>query len=131
MDENVLNGGEEDTRKHILVIDDDPLMLKTIKNYLHDTYNVGVAKGGKIAYRFLEKKHTDLILLDYEMPEENGPAVYQKLRSMPGLSDTPIIFLTGASDKERMMQVASLKPQGFLLKPIDFDVLKATISELI
>ena len=117
--------------KHILVIDDDPLMLKVIKDYLHDQYDVATAKGGKIAYKFLEKKHTDLILLDYEMPDEDGPTVYQKIREMPNLQDVPILFLTGVSDKSRIMSVLALKPQGYLLKPIDYETLISTITPIL
>ena len=117
--------------KHILVIDDDPLMLKVIKDYLHDQYDVATAKGGKIAYKFLEKKHTDLILLDYEMPDEDGPTVYQKIREMPNMKDVPILFLTGVSDKSRIMSVLALKPQGYLLKPIDYETLISTITPIL
>ena len=59
---------EHARQKHILVVDDDVLMLKIIKEYLHDDYDVATAVNGKVALRFLETKRTDLILLDYEMP---------------------------------------------------------------
>lgn len=118
-------------KKHILVIDDDPLMLKVIKDYLHDDYDIATAKGGKIAYKFLEKKHTDLILLDYEMPEEDGPTVYQNIRALPGMANIPILFLTGVSDKARIMNVISLKPQGYLLKPIEYETLITTITPIL
>lgn len=118
-------------KKHILVIDDDPLMLKVMKDYLHNRYEVATAKGGKIAYKFLEKKHTDLILLDYEMPEENGPAVYRKIREIPGYKDIPIFFLTGVADKARIMEVAQLKPQGYLLKPVEYDMLMSMVTQVL
>ncbi|MBQ8983014.1 MAG: response regulator [Lachnospiraceae bacterium] len=119
------------SKKHILVIDDDPLMLKVIKDYLHDDYDIATAKGGKIAYKFLEKKKTDLILLDYEMPEEDGPTVYKKIRALPGMEQIPILFLTGVSDKTRIMSVLALKPQGYLLKPIDYATLISTITPIL
>lgn len=115
-------------KKHILVIDDDSLMLKVIKDHLHEIYDIATAKGGKVAYKFLEKKHTDLILLDYEMPDEDGPTVFKKIREITGNENTPIIFLTGVADKERVMNVLELKPQGFLLKPVEYDSLIKTIE---
>ena len=66
---------EENRRKHVLVIDDDPIMLKVVKEHLHENYDVATAISGKIAYKFLESKSTDIILLDYEMPGEDGPDV--------------------------------------------------------
>ena len=118
----------ENRRKHVLVIDDDPLMLKLIKEYLHDKYDVATAVSGKIAYKFLESKTTDMVLLDYEMPGESGPEVFMNLRTRRELNNVPIVFLTGVSDKERVKEVLSLQPQGYLLKPIDKEKLLNTVN---
>ncbi len=122
---------EATTRKRVLVIDDDPMMLKIVKDHLHDNYDVATAVSGKIAYKFLEKKKADIILLDYEMPEENGPAVLKKLRANTELASIPIIFLTGVADRDKIREVLSLKPQGYLLKPIDKEKLLGTLDKLI
>ena len=119
------------TRKHVLVIDDDPMMLKIVKDHLHDNYDVATAPSGKVAYKFLEKKKTDIILLDYEMPEENGPMVLMKLRQNPELSRIPVIFLTGVADRDKIREVLSLKPQGYLLKPIDKEKLLGTLDKFV
>jgi len=115
-------------RKHVLVIDDDPLMLKLIKEYLHDRYDVATAVSGKIAYKFLESKTTDMILLDYEMPGESGPEVFLNLRTRHNLDGIPIVFLTGVSDTERVKEVLNLGPQGYLLKPIDKEKLMKIVD---
>ena len=122
---------ENNRRKHILAIDDDPMMLKLIKEHLHHKYDVSIAKGGLMAYKFLEKHETDLILLDYEMPLEDGPTVFKNIRQMKGKESIPIVFLTGLSDRERIIEVAKLKPQGYLLKPIDRGSLLDKIDSLI
>lgn len=115
--------------KNILIIDDDPMMLRTIKNGLKDKYNVATAVSGKIALTYLEKKtDIDLILLDYEMPVENGPEVFEKIRKMETMQNVPIVFLTGMNETEKIRQVLALKPQGYLLKPIEFDKLTDTIE---
>ncbi|MBR1854571.1 MAG: response regulator [Lachnospiraceae bacterium] len=118
-------------RKHVLVIDDDPMMLKIVKDHLHDKYDVATAVSGKVAYKFLEKKTTDIILLDYEMPGENGPAVLQNLRENPEVASIPVIFLTGVADRDKIREVLSLKPQGYLLKPIDKEKLLGTLDKFI
>ena len=115
-------------RKHILVVDDDPIMLKMVKEQLRDAYDVATAISGKIAMKFLERKMTDLILLDYEMPDESGPDVLEKLRENDSTKDIPVVFLTGVSDKSKIQEAIALKPQGYLLKPIDHDKLMATIN---
>lgn len=118
-------------RKHILVVDDDFRMLKLIKRYLDDTYDIATAINGKVALKFLETKMTNLILLDYEMPGENGPSILEKLRANPATSSIPVIFLTGINDRKKIQQVLALKPQGYLLKPIDHDKLVHAIEETI
>ncbi|MCH5250215.1 MAG: response regulator [Lachnospiraceae bacterium] len=120
-----------DGRKHILVVDDDPIMLKMVKEQLRDAYDVATAISGKIAMKFLERKKTDLILLDYEMPGETGPDVLEKLRENNFTKDIPVIFLTGVSDKSKIQEAIALKPQGYLLKPIDHDKLMSTINSAI
>lgn len=122
---------QETTTKHILVIDDDPLMLRVIKEELKDEYNVATAISGKIGLNFLQRKKTDLILLDYEMPEENGPMVLEKIRANPAIKDIPVVFLTGINDREKIKQVIAMKPQGYLLKPIEHDKLVQTISKVL
>lgn len=114
--------------KHILVVDDDPIMLKTVKEQLRDDYDVATAISGKIAMKFLERRQTDLILLDYEMPDESGPVVLEQLRSRESTKDIPVVFLTGVSDREKITEALALKPQGYLLKPIDHDKLMDIIN---
>lgn len=118
-------------KKHVLVVDDDPMMLKLIKEQLKDKYSVGTAISGKIALKFLETKSTDLVILDYEMPEENGAQVLEKIRNNVQTASLPIIFLTGIADKEKIKKVLSLKPQGYVLKPIEKDKLLEIIEKTI
>lgn len=131
LQEELAKKKEEERRKHILIIDDDPRQLNIIKEYLYEKYDVATAISGRIAYRFLEKKKTDLILLDYEMPIENGPQVLQHLRENNDMTDVPVVFLTGTTDRERISQALALKPQGYLLKPVDPEKLLGTIEKYI
>lgn len=130
-DSNVSVESETAERKHILVVDDDPVMLKVLKEQLHDDYDVATAISGKIALKFLERKKTDLILLDYEMPEESGPVVMEKIRARDSIKDIPIVFLTGVSDREKITEALSLKPQSYLLKPVDREKLMKVITDVI
>lgn len=118
-------------RKHILVVDDNSMMLKVIKEHLHEKYDVATAVNGKIALKFLERKKTDLILLDYEMPGENGPAVLEKLRASDATKDIPVIFLTGVTETKKIQEALILKPQSYLLKPIDREKLLEAIAKII
>ena len=118
-------------RKHVLVVDDNSMMLKLIKEYLHETYDVATAVSGKIAMKFLERRMTNLILLDYEMPGENGPAVLEQLRANEATKDIPVVFLTGKKKKKKIQEALMLKPQSYLLKPVNREKLLSTIESLI
>lgn len=121
----------DSVRKHILVVDDDIRMLKLLKEHLHTQYDVATALNGKIAMKFLETKKTDLILLDYEMPEEKGPDVLAKLRANESTKDVPVIFLTGVTERDKIASALVHKPQGYLLKPIDRNKLMDTITNVL
>ncbi|MFG6346162.1 MAG: response regulator [Lachnospiraceae bacterium] len=122
---------ESPDRPRILVVDDATIIHKTIKGYLDSRYEVATAISGKIALRFLKTKEVSLILLDYEMPDMNGPAVLEELRKDPYLASIPVVFLTGINDTEKIKNALALKPQGYLLKPVDKESLLAKIRELI
>jgi len=118
-------------KKHVLVVDDDPMMLKVVKTYFADDYSVATAVSGKIALKFLETRKTNMILLDYEMPDENGVEVLKKIRDNSALADIPVIFLTGVTDRAKLLDAISMKPQGFLLKPVDKEKLLGTVEKFI
>ena len=118
-------------KKHVLVVDDDPMMLKLIKEQLKDNYSVATAISGSIALNFLESKKTDMIILDYEMPGENGADVLKQIRENEATSNLPVVFLTGITDRDKIQKVLRFKPQGYLLKPIERDKLIQTIANII
>lgn len=118
-------------KKHVLVVDDDANMLKLIKRYLEDSYEVATALNGKLAVQFLARKHTDLIVLDYMMPEGAGDEVLAVVRSYDKTKNIPVLFLTGVTDPEKIKKVLAFKPQGYLLKPVDREKLLAAVKEQI
>lgn len=118
-------------RKRVMIVDDSPVMLKTIKGHLDEEYEVATAISGKIALRYLQTKPVELILLDYEMPDENGPAVMEKLLANPATANIPVVFLTGTNDAVKIQKALSLKPRGYLLKPIDKETLLTKVHEIL
>lgn len=122
---------EENRKKHILIVDDDSRVLRLLKGYLEERYELATAINGKVALKFLETKSTDLVLLDYEMPTENGAAVLEKIRANDKIKDLPVVFLTGVTEKNKIREVLALKPQGYLLKPVDMEKLSSTIKGIL
>ncbi len=116
LDVAVEEGEKIDKKKRILIVDDDPTMTRTIKNLLSPKYNVFMASSGMTAITFLAKNPVDLMLLDYEMPVVSGAKVLEMMRSEAEMADIPVMFLTGKSDRETVMEVLALKPEKYLLK---------------
>lgn len=106
-------------KKSILIVDDDTNYLSLVREWLKADYKVSMANSGLQAIKWLGKNRADLILLDHEMPVTTGPQVLEMLRSDPETRNIPVIFLTGKSDKESVMAVVALKPEGYFLKTID------------
>lgn len=123
--------GASDGKKHILVVDDNPMMLRVIKEQLKDKYSIATAVSGAIALKFLESRKTDLVLLDYLMPGEDGSQILAKIRNNPSTTKLPVVFLTSVTEKEKIKKLVGLKPQGYLLKPIESEVLFDSIRSII
>ncbi len=119
-------------KKHILVIDDDAQQLMQIKDHLSDFYDVTLVSSGEAAFKFLSKKRTNLILLDYMMPDMNGPQVYEQIQKTPSLWGIPVIFLTGVNEKSTVLKtLTELKPQGYIVKPAKKSALIAKILDVL
>ncbi len=105
-------------RKRILVVDDDTEQLMHIRDQLDEFYDVTCVRSGTDAFKFLAKKKCDLILLDYLMPEMDGPEVLRSIQDTKDWEDIPVIFLTGVSEKKKVIKtLAELRPKGYLVKP--------------
>ena len=115
-------------KKCILIVDDDPTYLRTIRGWLKDHYRVGMANSGMQALTWLAGNEADLILLDYDMPVTSGPQVLRMLKAEANSAGVPVMFLTGKSDKLSVLRGVSLKPEGYLLKTIGKNALLETIN---
>ena len=103
-------------KRKILIVDDDPSYAAMVREWIKDTYQVGIVSNGMKAITYLLDKPVDLILLDYEMPVVDGPQVLEMLRQEPATQNIPVIFLTGNGKKEAVARVMALRPAGYLLK---------------
>lgn len=113
-------------KKKILVVDDSGQVLRNVKSWLEDKYSVTCANSGAMAIKYLTINRPDLVLLDYEMPIVNGKQVLAMIRTESEFQDVPVIFLTGKDDKQTVMDVMALKPEGYLLKTMKpYKIVKA------
>lgn len=122
------NTGEK-RKKTILIVDDDITYMRTVYEWLRESYHVGMASNGVQAISYLAKTQADLILLDYEMPIANGPQVLSMLKNDSGTGHIPVMFLTGHGDKESVLSVVGLSPADYLLKTIDRQTLLQKLED--
>lgn len=115
--------------KKILIVDDSSLVLRNMKTILEEKYTVLIATSGEQTIKFVQKKHPDLILLDYEMPGWDGKKTYEMLKADKEIEDIPVIFLTSKADKEHIYSALETRPAGYILKPPDRDRLFSSIEE--
>ena len=128
LDEYVQNHGKH-TKKKILVVDDSGAVLRNVKGWLEDRYQVILANSGAMAIKYLTLNKPDLVLLDYEMPVVNGKQVLEMIRTETEFSSVPVIFLTSKNDRESITQVMALKPEGYLLKTMKPEDIVKTIDD--
>lgn len=122
---------ESDEKKHILVVDDDRNMLKLLKSALEEKYEVTATLNGVLVEKILSSKNIDLIILDYEMPIMTGADVFRQIKQNENFAKIPVCFLTGVSERSKVEEIMALRPNGYLLKPIEMDMLLATIENII
>ncbi len=119
-------------RKHILVVDDDSEQLLHIKEQLEEFYDVTLVKSGDAAFKFLSKHTPDLILLDYLMPEKDGPTVLRQMQTIDEYATIPVVFLTGMTEKNAVLKtLKELRPQGYIVKPAKKSEIVAKIIDVL
>lgn len=122
-DESKPAGGEApvlaDARATILLAEDNEDNIVTVADYLmFKRFRVLVARTGAQCLRIAAAERPDAILMDIQMPELDGLAAIEQLRSMPGVAHIPIVALTAlamAGDRERCLQAGA---NEYLSKPV-------------
>ncbi|MEW6181220.1 MAG: response regulator transcription factor [Chloroflexota bacterium] len=113
----------------ILVVDDDPTLLRFLQDFLREEkYTVIAAANGNEALRLAYREHPDLVVLDVMMPGMDGWEVTARLREM---SDVPIILLTAKSSEADKLRGFGLGVDDYLTKPFSFAELNARIQAVL
>ena len=121
--------------KKILVIDDDPLVLRTLTHLLErNGYSLETAKNGVEGIKKTENDRFDLIICDIRMPEVDGIAAIRKIKENATVgkgSECPVIFVTGYASEEAPIEAIKLSAKDYLLKPFDLDELITSVKSQI
>jgi putative two-component system response regulator len=104
-------------KPHILVVDDENDILLIVKTSLKDDYDVETASNGPEALARAAERLPDLVILDMMMPEMDGIEVLERLRANAATARTPVIFLTGVSEKSKIREALNKGTQYYIVKP--------------
>ena len=124
-----LDNEEHNRKKIILVIDDSPVILKSVSSVLSDMYKVYMLPKPTELQKVLQKLVPDLFLLDYQMPEINGFELIPIIRSFEEHKNTPIIFLTSMGTADILTTASALGASDFVVKPFEPDILREKIAK--
>lgn len=107
----------ESSKKRILAVDDDVIVLTRISGILRNDYELVTVNSGMRALRYLNMEKPDLILLDIRMAQQDGIETLREIRKMEECKDIPVIMLTGVESRDIVVESAKLGICDYLLKP--------------
>jgi len=113
----------------ILIVDDNKVnRLLLSRNVETQGHRATLAENGRIALEELRKNPYDLILLDIEMPEMDGFAVLEQLKTEPRLRDIPVLVTSSMEGMDNVVRCIELGAEDYLSKPVNAVLLKARIG---
>ncbi|WP_343315787.1 response regulator [Brucella sp. BE17] len=117
------------SRDTVLIVDDSPQTLGFLTEALElANYSVLIATSGNAALGIAERITPDMILMDAVMPGMDGFETCRQLKANPAVSLVPIIFMTGLTETEHIVQALEAGGVDYLTKPINIDELRARIK---
>ena len=117
------------SKRTILVVDDEPKLVKVVREYLeHDGYRVVSAGDGREALERFHEARPDLVVLDLMLPELDGLEVCRRLRRDSGV---PIIMLTARAEEVDELVGLELGADDYVTKPFSPRALLARIHSVL
>lgn len=116
----------------VLVVDDEAFIRNVVGRMLaSDGHRLAFAENGRTALKLLPWLRPDLILMDVMMPEIDGIETTRQIRAVEGMADTPIMIMTGRSDKHLVIDCVKAGARDFVIKPFDRQTLLAKVQALL
>ncbi|MBN1161264.1 MAG: response regulator [Dehalococcoidales bacterium] len=120
------------TDKKILVVDDEPNVVRTLTFVLKkEGYDVATAENGEEALARVHESKPCLMFLDVMMPKKNGYEVCQELKSDAALSDIHIVMLSAKGQEADREKALSMGANEFITKPFSPVGVVGRVKELL
>lgn len=112
--------------RHILVVDDDRLVLASLVRGLREAgYEVSEASNGEDAFEIARRRNPDLALLDVRMPGMSGIELGRMLRERTGV---PFLYLSAYGQADIVKDATEHGALGYLVKPLDIPQILPSIE---
>ena len=112
----------------ILLIDDEPAQITSIKSYLkRRNYSVLTASSGEEGISYIDNGNIDLVFTDFRMPDMNGLEVVQNIKKLN--PEIPVVVITAFSDTKDAVTVMKEGAFDYLSKPIDLEELELLVNK--
>jgi len=129
----------ESRKATILVVDDEPDAVEFIKAVMEEAgHEVVSASNGAEGLKTALAQSPDLIILDVQMPGEDGFTTFARMRKRSELEGVPIVMLTGVGEKlglrfsaETAGQYVGDEPDDYIEKPVEPGVLQEKVRKLL
>lgn len=118
----------------VLIVDDSPLLRATARRAV---IQAGIAadaireaQNGKEALEALQRQHSDLVLLDINMPVMDGFAFVEAKSRLPELANVRVALVTTEGNKKRIERMSQLGVEDYLRKPFEPEELRRLVVEM-
>src|SRR6185312_12781533 len=115
----------------LMIVDDDLQLLEYIRKIFADKFVIYEATNGNDALVLAKKNAPDIIISDITMAGMDGIELCKNIKSIPSLSHTPVILLTGASSKETELKSIEKGADDYITKPFEKEFLLAKVVNIV
>jgi len=119
------------TKTKILVVDDDPMNLKFLKEILSDEYNIKAALSGEEALEIIFDFMPEILLLDIMMPGIDGYEVCKKIKANEKLANIIILLVSAKAMLNEKLRGFEVGADDYITKPFEHEELLAKIKVFI
>lgn len=119
--------------RRLLIVDDDPMTCEILSDHYSALgFTVELADNGTSALLAVERQRPDIILCDRIMPNGSGAELLSEIRARGSEWQSLVfLFVTSLSSHRDRFAMLDLKPDGYIIKPIDFNVVDTRLVDIL
>lgn len=118
--------------KKVLIVDDEPTILKLLNHYLSPYYEVTVMSDARQALLWMQQGNIpDAIVADIQMPVMDGQAFLDQLKSSGFFKDIPVVMLSGLENSVERIKFLKMGARDYVVKPFNPEELYLRIKNIV